>query len=605
MTEYISEADIEAGVQRLTPVLSTKFCHDFLGGEHWQKLEKIVRRRLSPVELVRLIVRKEGPALLSRRVERIGKGRTSVREKLLESLPEEAVRRLYVELRHSDPPAQLGRVVSDLATFKWQRGSSSALRITRTLGLPESFAGVQERGRRERLFEVEPHSHVSPLLPFQAGVLSKLDECLGVNGRAMVSSFTGTGKTRMGMEHVISRLLDNGEEPALVIWVAQKAELLDQASDTIEELWPWRADKTGQSLSIYRYLEGEEFDPIELNHRPGFVIATSLQLIARIKQSDPFLMEALRRAQLVVIDEAHFSLARGHQDIVAAYAAARGRERARVLGLTATPGRSNLGDVDESRRLAQLFDSRLIVPTISAQPLTLAWFQEQRILARIEHRVIDAPSQILQTLGKRKISAETHEGQREFTQEFLEVVGRDTTRNSFILLELIRLHGLGRHILVFCCNIEQTNLLFEGLLVSGVPAGLVHHEIDRRDRRGTIQKFRKGEIHVLLNVEVLTTGFDAPKIDTLVMCRPTLSAILYEQMVGRGLRGPMMGGTETCEIVDFTDNLGMFAEPQAYGRFWQDWDPNSEMFQRELWPNWQVVSAEPEAVRDDQAAASG
>jgi superfamily II DNA or RNA helicase len=104
-------------------------------------------------------------------------------------------------------------------------------------------------------------------------------------------------------------------------------------------------------------------------------------------------------------------------------------------------------------------------------------------------------------------------------------------------------------------------------------------------------------------VEVLTTGFDAPKIDTLVMCRPTLSAILYEQMVGRGLRGPMMGGTETCEIVDFTDNLGMFAEPQAYGRFWQDWDPRAEMFQKELWPNWQVVTAEPEVGPGHEAAA--
>src|SRR5690349_5951733 len=128
MTEYISEADIEAAVQRLAPVLSTKFCHDYLGGEHWQKLEKIVGRKLTSVELVRLIVREEGPALLSGRVERIGKGKTSVREKLLASLPEEAVRRLFVELRHSDPPAQLGRVVTDLATFKWQRGSTSALR---------------------------------------------------------------------------------------------------------------------------------------------------------------------------------------------------------------------------------------------------------------------------------------------------------------------------------------------------------------------------------------------------------------------------------------------------------------------------------------------
>lgn len=78
------------------------------------------------------------------------------------------------------------------------------------------------------------------------------------------------------------------------------------------------------------------------------------------------------------------------------------------------------------------------------------------------------------------------------------------------------------------------------------------------------------------------------------MCRPTLSRILYEQMVGRGLRGPAMGGTPHCEIVDFTDNFSMFQEPQAYEAFWKDWDPSSPVYRQGELDEWEVLQAEPE-----------
>lgn len=150
--------------------------------------------------------------------------------------------------------------------------------------------------------------------------------------------------------------------------------------------------------------------------------------------------------------------------------------------------------------------------------------------------------------------------------------------------------------LVFCCNVAQAELLAQSLVVQGTPAGLIHHHIDRRDRHHTVAQFRRQELRILFNVEVLTTGFDAPKVDTIVMCRPTLSRVLYEQMVGRGMRGPKMGGTEWCEVVDFTSNFGKFQEPQAWEAFWREWKrPESE----DLGPvfeglGWDVVRARPE-----------
>ena len=150
--------------------------------------------------------------------------------------------------------------------------------------------------------------------------------------------------------------------------------------------------------------------------------------------------------------------------------------------------------------------------------------------------------------------------------------------------------------LVFCCNVAQAELLAQALVVQGTPAGVIHHGVDPRDRHHTVAQFRRGELRLLFNVEVLTTGFDAPRVDTIVMCRPTLSRVLYEQMVGRGMRGPKMGGTEWCEIVDFTSNFGTFREPQAWEFFWEEWSrPQSENLEQAFESlGWSVVAAEPE-----------
>ncbi|TNY03361.1 helicase-related protein, partial [Escherichia coli] len=70
-----------------------------------------------------------------------------------------------------------------------------------------------------------------------------------------------------------------------------------------------------------------------------------------------------------------------------------------------------------------------------------------------------------------------------------------------------------------------------------------------------IEQFR-GRVgpRVLCTVGVLAAGFDAPKVGAVVITRPTMSAALYEQMVGRGLRGPKNGGTSSCRVIDVQDD---------------------------------------------------
>jgi superfamily II DNA or RNA helicase len=71
--------------------------------------------------------------------------------------------------------------------------------------------------------------------------------------------------------------------------------------------------------------------------------------------------------------------------------------------------------------------------------------------------------------------------------------------------------------------------------------------------------------------QVLTTGFDAPKVTHVVMGRPTVSQVLYEQMVGRGLRGAKFGGTSHCTIIDCVDDYRGNRPQLGYEAFREVW----------------------------------
>jgi len=67
---------------------------------------------------------------------------------------------------------------------------------------------------------------------------------------------------------------------------------------------------------------------------------------------------------------------------------------------------------------------------------------------------------------------------------------------------------------------------------------------------------------VLINYGILSTGFDAPNIGAVIITRPTSSMVLYSQMIGRGLRGPKVGGREECLLIDVKDNFIGYGDQQ-------------------------------------------
>ena len=121
---------------------------------------------------------------------------------------------------------------------------------------------------------------------------------------------------------------------------------------------------------------------------------------------------------------------------------------------------------------------------------------------------------------------------------------------------------------------EHGKLLSAILTMQGIKNGSVFGEMNSIERKNIVNKFknREDDLNILINYEVLTTGFDATNIRCVFITRPTNSVVLYSQMLGRGLRGPLMGGNEFCELIDIEDNLERYTnESQAFNYFDEYW----------------------------------
>jgi DNA repair protein RadD len=109
----------------------------------------------------------------------------------------------------------------------------------------------------------------------------------------------------------------------------------------------------------------------------------------------------------------------------------------------------------------------------------------------------------------------------------------------------------GKHNLVFCSSVHQASELCD--LVDN--SAVVTAETSKKERECIIREFRSGKLPTVFNVGVLTTGFDFPELDTIVLLRPTMSIGLYYQMLGRGVR--KAPGKEFCRVIDMTGTVKM------------------------------------------------
>jgi superfamily II DNA or RNA helicase len=205
-----------------------------------------------------------------------------------------------------------------------------------------------------------------------------------------------------------------------------------------------------------------------------------------------------------------------------------------------------------------------------------AWF---RLLAyHMKVKELVGRGMLTRLVGARGAHEVSIEGVRtrmgEFVSSDLSQAATDEALVKGACREAIQECRGRKHILAFACGISHGEMIAETLSASGEKAMMVAGDDPDRDER--IRAFEGGKVRWLINCQVLTTGYDFPAIDAIVMMRPTQSKGLYEQMVGRGMR--LFEGKEDCLIVDFAGNI---LRHGAIGELYERVEPTAQKAREE------------------------
>lgn len=454
-------------------------------------------------------------------------------------------------------------------------GGPDARKFVTDLGFPSEYAG----SRMPALPAVETvdgpvdfpalHEYQERLIGRIMDVLQRRDV------RGLLSLPTGAGKTRITVEAVSRslRTLSDDRAAVPVLWVAQTEELCEQAVQTWRDVW--RATGPAKSLTISRLWSTNSAQPVTSGYH--LVVATDAKL-DEVVASDEY--GWLRNAQTVVVDEAHTSITPRYTRVFASLGLDQRSTRCPLVGLTATPFRGR--NDDETRRLITRYaGNRLDFTTDGTEILTeepYRYLQDLEVLARVRHMELAGAELSLKPDEIDRISQ-----LRRLPHAAEQRLGVNVERNR-ALIELIVGFDPTWPVLLYATSVDHARAMAALLQRKCVPAASVDSQMGQGTRRRVIEKFKLGQIRVLTNYGVLTQGFDAPATRVVVVARPTYSPNVYQQMIGRGLRGPKNGGKKECLIVNIADNILQYGEQLAFREFeylWRQGATVTEEYTRE------------------------
>lgn len=566
MTDWLNLSDRDEAVLILRQRLRPKALREAVDRD----IERIVvtsehvrglyRSRMADSELPEFLVDLYGVDLLQNR---------ALRFELTKTLDDAQLRALA---SGDDEPAGAGSraaLIEHIAGRRWHPGKHWARRFAAAFGFPKVYAGVVGHPGSPPYEDVEPHIPLPPLHDYQRELVAKLLQVLSApegKNRALLSLPTGAGKTRTAVEALLG-WWDGNESNRYILWIAQSDELCEQAIEAFREVWVDCGGKgTRKILRLYRCWGG--YNALPEAYGDGVVVA-SIQKLYEIISTDTgreLLSDFADDVCAIVVDEAHHAVTSSYAAVMETFGITFGRAPATpvpLIGLSATPYRS--ADREENTRLARHFYSQLLVPSLLGDE-PIKTLRQRGILARVDHRVLETGRQF----ELNEAEEQRYRQMGQLPDSFLRKVGEDPRRNAFLLKALLELPE-DWPVLFFGCSVEHASAIAILLRRAGRTAAVVTGSTRRATRRHLIDEFRVGRIQVLCNYGVLTTGFDAPKIRAVVIARPTTSVVLYEQMIGRGMRGPLNGGTEECTVIDLADNITRFEGQMAYTRLRDAW----------------------------------
>ncbi|SDH44247.1 DEAD/DEAH box helicase [Agrococcus jejuensis] len=439
-------------------------------------------------------------------------------------------------------------------------GNAAAVTWVESFGFSPSLAGSRPIPSAPPVVVVPGRPDLPPLHDYQQEALRGIQSVIlgaGVNEpaqKAMVQLPTGAGKTRTAAESVL-RMFDDGRLVGPVLWIAQTKELCEQAVQTWSEVWRWIA--SSEPLTIGRLWGDRTVEAPDT--KLSVIVATDAKL-AQAFDGDEY--EWLKQATAVFVDEAHVAGASAEYRRLFSELGIDGRSFERpLLGLSATPFKGYSPTANES--LAVRFGGRKIDPLGVDAHASLV---HRGVLARVTHEVLGGVDIVLDNRERQRA-----EDLGRIDGDVLQRLGQDKQRMKILVEHVLSLDETWP-ILIFTPSVLSAQTTAAILKNQGVSAAALSGQTPDSERREQIERFKAGDLRVLVNCDLLTQGFDAPSIRALYVARPTLSPNRYIQMVGRGLRGPRNGGKEECLIVDLKDNFGDLNRDLAFHDFDYLWE---------------------------------
>lgn len=400
-----------------------------------------------------------------------------------------------------------------------------------------------------------------PLFPHQRRAVSEVEKILWEpEERVMLHMPTGAGKTRSAM-HLISYHLSR-EEKKVVIWLANSEELCEQAAEEFEVAWNVLGNR---EVAVGRFWGASDLDLDEFSD--GIVVAGIDKLRSLVNRHFLSVINLADRTSLVVFDEAHQAIATTYRDVLEIFLSRPAPNVPRLLGLSATPGRT-WNDPVADQELADFFFGNKVALKVDGYENPVTYLVDQGYLAKAKFIPLHFDS------GSNFENADS-EGVWEFeiSREILEALGASVQRNLLILTRLRELLKSHKRVIYFAPSVQNANLINFALRATGEKSVVVTGETPSEIRKSNISLFKSdtdGPM-VICNYGVLTTGFDAPATSAALIARPTTSLVLYSQMVGRAIRGVKAGGNSEATIVTVVDSsLPGFGRVEDAFTNWED-----------------------------------
>lgn len=336
-----------------------------------------------------------------------------------------------------------------------------------------------------------------------------------------IEAATGAGKS-----HIIAAVAETIHEISRgkhVLCLAPSAELVKQNAEKFVA--------TGSKCSIFSATAGEK----SLRHPVVFGTPGTVKNAIKRFGSE---------FAAVVIDEAH-GITPTVQSIISKMREAN--PALRVIGLSATPYRMGTGYI-----FGFWPDGKPVMETQTKDPYFEACVYRIQAYTLIEQGFLTRP-----TIGKPGVDGyETLDMKLNARGQFDSVAidrvyhgqGRKT---AAIMADVVIQAAFLRGVMIFAATVKHAKECMESLPTE--LSAMVTGDTDKKERERIIRDFKAGRIKYLVNVSVLTTGFDAAHVELIAILRATESVGLLQQIIGRGLR--IEEYKDTCIVLDYAENL--------------------------------------------------